>query len=264
MRPLALRLAAVLIALAMGAGPARLAAQPLVAPPGRDLAYIESLYQAREAFRAETEMLRFLAAHPESAQRNEVELARAKLYYREGRLGEATVMAISLFDRAPRTAAGRDAERLLALALIRQGRLAEAGARLGALASAGEPAPSLEVLRGAPPGALDPERAVAWSTWLPGAGFLLLDQPAKAATALTLNLALLGGAALAYLQDNPGAALALLLIEIALYRGGREAVREAAGEVNRRLDRERVESWARRHGEGELLAVGFRIAFGGP
>lgn len=58
------------------------------------LGFIESLYQAGDDFRAESEMLALLFEAPDSSLRPEVELARAKVYYRERRFADADVMLL--------------------------------------------------------------------------------------------------------------------------------------------------------------------------
>jgi hypothetical protein len=73
----------------------------------------------------------------------------------------------------------------------------------------------------------------------------------------------LAGTVIAYQQKNYGAALVLALVEIALYGGQREAVRQEAETLLARRDRERRADWAEAHGEKELLAVGIEIRFGG-
>lgn len=230
---------------------------------GSQLELIESFYREGEDFRTETEILRFLHLHPEHPRRGAVELTRAKLYYREGRYSESSLMLFSLLDRHPGGEAADQAGRLLSFSLLREGRLEEAGqppALLPGLEGEAEP---LDELREPPAGAVPPERAVAWSTWLPGTGFFLLDQPGKAAAAMGLNLFFIAATALAWQEQLYGAALIFLITESALYRGGREAVREAAGERLTRLQKERTGNWLRERGEDKLLRVGLRIDFGG-
>jgi tetratricopeptide (TPR) repeat protein len=252
-RRLALALCVALPALAPCAPPAR--AQPA---PGGELGFIEALYRSGDGFRAESEALRWLHGHPRDPARPAVELLRAKLYYRERRYPEADLMLHSLLDRFPRGEAVEDARRLLAYSHLRQGRLDEAE-RL--LAWALPPAPGLEPLRAPAPAALEKETALAWSTWLPGAGFLVLGQPAKAAAAFSLNVAATAAAVLSYRQGNTAAALLFALVEIALYRGGREAVVEEAERLARRDVERRTEAWLGQAGEPDLLRVGLRLRF---
>lgn len=244
---------ALCVALALLGTPAR--AQP--APPG-ELGFIEELYRAGQGFRAESEALRWLHGHPRDPARPAVELLRAKLYYRERRHADADLMLHSLLDRFPRGEAAEDARRLLAYSHLRQGRMEEAE-RL--LAWAVPPAPSLEPLRAPAPAALEKERALAWSTWLPGTGFLVLGQPAKATAAMGLNVAVTAAAVLSYQQGNAPAALLFALVEVALYRGGREAVQEEAERLARREVERRTDAWLREAGEPELLRVGLRLRF---
>lgn len=238
-------------------------ARAQAAPPaegGGTLGLIESFYREGEAFRAETEVLRFLHERPRDPRQAEVELVRAKLYYREGRYAESSLMLFSQLDRFPGGPAAVDARRLLAFSLVREGRLDEAEPLL----AGGNPAaPPLASLREVPPDAVDPDSAVAWSTWLPGSGFFLVDQPGKAVAAMGLNLFFIGAAAASFNNDLPGPGLIFLLVEVALYRGGREAVRDAAEQQVARLRREREDAWLDAQGEPELLRIGFRVPFGG-
>jgi hypothetical protein len=223
-----------------------------------ELGFIERLYREGDGLRAETEALRWLHANPAHPMQPEVELLRAKLYYREGRLAEAELMVHSLRDRFPQSGAAREGARLLAYASVREGRPRDAGPWLAAARTEPPPlAPLLEI----PPAEADEARAVAWSTGLPGAGFFVLNQPAKAAAALTLNLAFTAGAVIAYQQQNTPAALLFALIEVALYRGGRQAVREEAQRLAGRWRRERADDWLRRAGEPEWLGVAFTANF---
>ena len=105
-------------------------------------------------------------------------------------------------------------------------------------------------------------RAVLWSTFLPGAGYFALGEPGRAFSGLGLNLFFTAAAVISFEEDLPLAGLVFLLAEIALYRGGREAVREAAEAQLAAQERERREVWVRRHGERELLGVGMRLRFG--
>ena len=265
LRPVARRalpacLALLALARAAGAAPAAVPGAPALAEAPPALRFSEALYQAGDSYRSESELLRWLHGHPRHPWRGRAELARARLYHRAGRYDDATLMLLSLLDRLPDDPAAEPATGLLALALARQGRLDEAEPHLWALGRGGAP-PDLATLRGPAPGEVAPERAVAWSTWLPGASFFLVDQPAQAAAGLALNVAFLAGAVVAWQQDNPGAALVLALVEVALYRGGREAARDAAEAHNRRLRAERLDAWARTAGEPELLSVGVTVGF---
>ncbi len=246
-------IAAAFLLLALGASGAR--AEP---PPPSGLGFLEHLYGQREDYRAETEALRWLHDHPGDPAQPQVELLRAKLYYRERRLPEADLMLYSLLDRFPQGEPALDARRLLAYSQVRQGRVAEGERQL---AGAQPDAPSLAPLRAPAPAALDAERAVAWSTWLPGTGFLVLEQPAKAAAAVSLNVLATAAAVLAYRQGNTPAALLFALIEIALYRGGREAVREEADALARRDLQRRTDQWLAAAGEAKLLTIGLRLRF---
>jgi fermentation-respiration switch protein FrsA (DUF1100 family) len=228
-----------------------------------ELAFIDHLYREGERFRAESEILRFLHDHPDDPRRDAVELARAKLYFQERRYGESALMLHSLLDRIPEGEAAADGLRLLAFNQLMEGRPAEAAATLRLAGASAEALSGLAALAEPPLGRVDPDRAVAWSTALPGAGFFLLDQPGKAAAALSLNLAFAAGAVIAYRQENTGAALALLLVEIALYSGGRQAVRQEAETLLARQERARREAWLAAQGASELLAVGIRLDFGG-
>jgi tetratricopeptide (TPR) repeat protein len=231
--------------------------------PDPQLRFIDQLYREGERYRAESEILRFLHDAPAHPRRAGAALARAKLYYREGRYREAELMLYSLLDRYPRDEAAPDAAHLLAYTQLMQGRpveaaetLRRAGAdpvTLGQLAALAEPAPD----------AVDPGTAVTWSTVLPGAGFFVLGEPAKATAALSLNALFLAGAVIAYQQENYGAALALALVEIALYTGGREAVRQEAEARRARQERLRRESWLATQDAPALLAVGIRFDFAG-
>ena len=229
----------------------------------RALTWIDSLYRDGDLFRAESEILRFTHDFPRHPRRSEVDLLRAKLYYQDERYGEASLILYSLLDRFPSEAGSVPAAHLLGLSLVHEGRLDEAVAPLrfsgfdeGRLAE-------LARLNDPPPGVADPQRAVTWSTWLPGSGFFILDQPGKAVSALSLNLAFTVGAVLAYQQENLGAALVLLLVELALYSGGRDAVRQEGERLRQRAVAERRGSWLREAGETELLGIGFSFRFGG-
>ena len=70
--------------------------------PAGELGWIERLYREGTAYRAESEMLRFLHYHPDHRDRDAVELARTKLYYRDGRYAEVNRALFSLLDRFPR------------------------------------------------------------------------------------------------------------------------------------------------------------------
>jgi len=233
----------------------------LAAPPGAAersalaqarLGFIAQLYAERDDFRAESEILAFLHDFPEDPLRPQVELVRAKLYYRAGRLAEADAMLISLVDRYREGAAAEDARLLLGFSWLRQGRLAEAAPLL-----AGEP--PLDPLREAPP--YDAGRAAAWSTALPGAGFFSLGEGGRGATALGLDLAFLAGTVIAYQQHNVPVALISFTVAAALYSGGREAVREEAGRLNDRWLDARREAWLARSSEPRLMAVAFDLKF---
>ncbi len=232
--------------------------------PGEDvqvrLRFIEQLYREDEGFRAESEVLRYLFDFPDEPHRPDVELLRAKLYYRDRKLERAGLMLYSLLDRYPGHEVRPPAARLLVFSLVRRQRLDDAQ---GLLPQAGLEPGSLDVLRETPPGLTPPEQAVAWSTWLPGAGFFALGEPGKGLAAAGLNLAFVGGTVLAYQGGNPGAALVFLLVEIALYRGGRDAVRDDALAQWRQAQRLRGEEWVRAHGEADLMRVGLTLTFGG-
>lgn len=216
------------------------------------LGFIESLYRERDDFRAESEMLAFVLESQDGPLRPEVELARAKLYYRAGRYADADVMLLSLLDRAPVGGAAVDARSLLGFSLLRQGRMADAAPLLNR-------EPSLQPLAQRPP--YDGDRAVAWSTALPGAGFFVLDESARAATALSLNAAFIAGAAISYEQHNVPAALLFLIVEAAFYSGGRMAVRDEAARLNERWLDQRRAAWLTQSSEPRLLATAFRWSF---
>jgi len=251
----------------LAASPVPLLAQtgtaPGLSPSERQLGFAESLYQEGERFRAESELLRFVHDYPADPLRGAAELARAKLYYQEGRYREASLMLHSWLDRFPRNPEAPSARRLLLLSEVRSGNLAGAEDLLGRMRGSEKERASLAELRESPPNAVDPGAAVAWSTVLPGSGYFLLGQPGKAATAMSLNLGFLAGAVIAYQQHNTGAALALALVGIALYGGQREAVRKDAEALLAARDRERRREWALDRGESELLAVGIELRFGG-
>jgi len=232
-------------------------------PSDLQLGFAEQLYREGARFRAETELLRFAHEFPHDPRRGAAELARAKLYYQEGRYRETSLMLHSLLDRFPRDEAALPATRLLLLSEVRSGDFDGAEAALRRLGAPESEAEALAALRRPIADAVEPGTAVAWSTVLPGSGFFLLDQPGKAVTALTLNVAFLAGTVIAYQQKNQGAALVLALVEIALYGGQRAAVRQEAESLLARRDQERREAWAQSHGEQELLAVGFQLKFGG-
>ena len=226
------------------------------------LSLIEDYYQRGEAFRAESEVLRFLSDDPSHPAAGEAELLRAKLYYQDGRYGESSLMLFSHLDRRRRHSTTREAAQLLTFSLVREGRLDDAARYLGAFRKPGEPLPSLGPLLEPPPDAVDPNSAVLWSTFLPGAGYFALGEPGRAFSGLGLNLFFTAAAVISFEEDLPLAGLVFLLAEIALYRGGREAVREAAEAQLAAQERERREVWVRRHGERELLGVGMRLRFG--
>jgi hypothetical protein len=212
-----------------------------------ELGWLDALYRQGDGFRAESEALRFLRGNPRHPRRDAVELLRVKLYYREGRYGEAELMLHSLLDRYPSGRAAPSARFLLLRAQARLGRIPAPGAG---------PRPPVS---GAAP---EEERAVTWSTWLPGAGFFVLDEPAKAGAALGLNAAFTAGTVLAYQQANVPAALLFGLVEVALYRGGREAVRTEAQALDRRR-RQTAAQGAPSAEEAAVLAVGIEEASGG-
>jgi tetratricopeptide (TPR) repeat protein len=216
------------------------------------LGFAESLFRAGDDFRAESEMLAFLIEAPGHPLRPEVELARAKLHYRAGRLADADVMLLSLLDRKPRSPVAEDARRLLGFSWLRQGRLGEAQPLL-----AGEP--DLAALLESPPYRVD--HAVAWSTALPGSGFFVLGEPGRAATALGVNLLLLAGSVVSYDQHNVPVALLFLVAEAAFYAGGRDAVREESERLNERWLRERREGWLAHSSEPRIMATAFEAKF---
>jgi predicted Zn-dependent protease len=223
----------------------------LPSTPSR-LTFIESLYNEHEDFRAESEVLAFLHEAPNSPLRPAVELVRAKLYYRARRYADADLMLLSLLDRTPSGPIAQDARTMLGFSWMRQGRLAEAEPLLSR-------EPALDPLRQLPP--YNAGRAVAWSTALPGSGFFVLDEPGRATTALALNAVFLAGTVLSYEQHNVPAALLFLLVEIAFYSGGRDAVREEAERLNERADRERRDAWFGQSSEPALMATAFRWKF---
>ena len=240
-----------------------LAVPSALGQPKHELSLIEVHYQAGDRFRAESEILRFLHDRPSHPRLDEVELVRAKLYYQEGRHRESSLMLFSLLDRYPEGAAYRPGHRLLGFSQVLQGNWDEAARALRLGGAAEAELASLAELARSPPGAVDPDTAVAWSTFLPGTGFFLLDRPGRAWAAIGLNLTFTAGAAIAYQQDNLGAALVLLLVELALYTGGREAVRQEAEALLARLETGRREAWVRERGAPDLLGVGIRLDFGG-
>jgi hypothetical protein len=228
-----------------------------------ELAFIERLYREGDGYRAESEALRFLHAHPRHPQAPAVELARAKLYYRDGRYGEANLMLYSLLDRHPRDETAQPARRLLTYSHLRLGEPAEAAETVDALAPPGGAAPSLAELAAPPDGAVDADAAARWSSWLPGSGYLLLGQPGKAAVGMTLNAALIGAAVVSANAANAPAAALFLVLEGLLWQGGRSGVRQDAEALNARLRARRTDDWLARHGEPELLGVGIALRFGG-
>ena len=234
--------------------------------PAAQAAYIERLYGEGDAYRAESEVLRFLQAYPADPRVPAVALLRAKLYYREGRYPDARLMLYALLDRHPQDPVTADARRLLTFTHLRLGepaaaaQVAQEPPPLAGLALAGT---GLAALDQDPPGTVDPGTAVAWSTWVPGSGYFLLGQPARAAAGVTLNLALLGATAYAVREDNLPAALLFLVFEAMLWQGGRSGVRQEAMAINARLRTEQLEGWLRTQGEGSLLGVGLSVRFGG-
>jgi hypothetical protein len=244
------------------------AAQEASAPaapagPRSELGFIEQLYQAHDDYRAETEILRFLRDEPAAPERDLAELARARLYYRQGRYKEANVMLYSLLDRFPRGDAAVPAWRLLTFSHLRQGDLGAAGQTLWALRTDDAPAPSLADLQAPPPGAVEPERAVRWSTFLPGAGLFLLGEAGKGTAALGLNVAFLAATVASYRAGLTGPALLFLLIEATVYRGQRQATREEAQLIYSQLRERQTEEWLRTHGEPAALKFGVELSFGG-
>lgn len=216
------------------------------------LSFIESLYRERDDFRAEAEILAFVSEAPNSPLRPQVELVRAKLHYRAGRFAEADLMLLSLLDRNPGGSGVADARTLLGMSWLRQGRLAEAAPLLNR-------EPPLDPLMQPPPYSAD--RAVAWSTAIPGAGFFVLGEPGRAVTSTTLNVVFLTGTVLSYEQHNVPVALLFLLVEAAFYSGGREAVREEAGRLNERWLQQRREAWLGQSSEPRLMGAAFELKF---
>jgi tetratricopeptide (TPR) repeat protein len=256
----AARAALALVCLCLLAPPAR-AAEPAdrehAARDGADpalarLSFIESLYRERDDFRAESEILAFISEAPNSPLRPQVELVRAKLHYRVGRLAEADLMLLSLLDRYPGRPVAADAWTLLGLSWLRQGRLAEAAPLLNR-------EPPLDPLMQPPP--YNADRAVGWSTAIPGAGYFVLGEPGRAMTSLSLNVVFLAGTVLSYEQHNVPVALLFLLVEAAFYSGGREAVREEAGRLNERWLQERREAWLGQSSESRLMGTAFELKF---
>lgn len=266
-------------ALAAEPGPERLSALPS-AP---DLAWIEGLYRggfgqgggvgygggvgqgSGDGFRAESEIKRLLHYQPNHPWRAQLELTRAKLYYREGRYRESGLMLYSLLDRHPGGVPGGSARRLLGFSQLRQGRFGEAERWLASLPGSGleNPPPLLSTLRENPPGWADPEAAERLSTWVPGAGFFESGQPGKALTGMGLNLLFLGAAVGFAQQGNTAAALLFLLFEGMLYQGGRSGARQDAQVLNRRLRDAQIERWLQANGEPALLRIGIETTFGG-
>ena len=249
------------LACLLWAGPALGQADP--SAEQAQLALIDAYYRDGEAFRAESEVLRFLNDYPAHSSAGDVELLRAKLYYRDGRYGETSLMLFSHLDRRTRQSSTRDAARLLTFSLVREGRLDDARRYLGAFREAGVPPPSLDPLGGPDPEAVNPDSAVLWSTFLPGSGYFTLGEPGKAFAGLGLNLFFTAAAVISFEEDLPLAGLVFLIAEVALYRGGRDAVREAALAQNAAREKQRRRAWTRRHGEEQLLGVGLRLRFGG-
>jgi hypothetical protein len=223
-----------------------------------ELGFVDELYRSGDAFRAETEALRWLRDHPRDPAQPAVELLRAKLYYRERRHAESDLMLHSLLDRFPLAEAAADARSLLGFSHVRQGRWVEAE---NLLVGARPAVPSLAPLQTPAQAALDKERALTWSTWLPGTGFFVLDEPGKAAAAISLNVLATAAAVLSYRQGNAPAAVLFALVEIALYRGGRQAVQEEADTLARRDLQRRTDAWLKEAGEPELLRIGLRLRF---
>lgn len=236
---------------------------PAADPASVSLAWIDGLYRSGDRFRAESEILRFSHDYPGHPRRDEVELVRAKLYYREGRYREGALMLYSLLDRFPDGAAAEPATLLLGFSLVRDGQTGQAAGVLRFSGLDAERMAALSLLSEPGPDVVDPDSAVAWSTWLPGSGFFLLGQPGKATAAISLNVLFTAGTVLAYQQENFGVALVLLLVEVALYTGGRGAVRDEAERLARQAETRRRLLWTLEAGEGELLEIGLRVDFGG-
>jgi hypothetical protein len=238
------------------AGSAALARQtdyPIADDPVRArLGFIESLYGEGDDFRAESEILAFLHEFPDSPLRPQAELVRAKLYYREQRYADADVMLLFLIDRNRDAPASRDARNLLGFSWLREGRVSEAVPLLNR-------EPSLTPLLEPPP--YDADRAVAWSTVLPGSGFFTLGEPARGVTALSLNALFIAGAAISYDQHNVPAALIFLIVEGAFYAGGRTAVREEAARLNDGWMAQRRDAWLSQSSEPRLMATAFEKKF---
>ncbi|HEX7926887.1 MAG TPA: hypothetical protein VF678_04785, partial [bacterium] len=171
---------------------------------------------------------------------------------------ESDLMLYSLLDRFPQGEASADARRLLGFSNVRQQRFVAAERQL---VGSEPPVPTLAPLVEPAQATLDKGRALTWSTWLPGTGFFVLDEPGKAATAMSLNVLATAAAVISYRQGNTPAALLFALVEIALYRGGRQAVQEEADVLARRDLQRRTDTWLTQAGEPELLHVGLRIKF---
>lgn len=236
-----------------------LAASPLLAEA--QLHWIESLYAAGDDFRAESELLRFLHDFPQHPRRAEAWLVGAKLYYRAERWEEASSRLRAILQAESGAAVRAEAFRLLVFSRLHEGHW-ESARNLESAWRPAETAPlPLSALQDAPPAAVDVDQAVLWSTLLPGAGFFVLERPGAAWGALGLNAGLLWGSTAAYAQNMPGAAALLFLLELGLYLGGREAVREAAERHNATLHKAQLQAWLEREGEKRILQVGFAFSF---
>ena len=245
--------------------------QPVFGLPGEDtgpppvvLRHIQRLMDEGDAYRAESELLRLVHLYPKHRSRPWLELARARLYYQDGRYQQAELMLLSLRDRFPKGKAADGAARLLAFGQVRQGRYAQARELLEGLDGFTPDQAELSELAiappgTAPPGTVPPETAKAWSTWLPGAGFLVLGETAKGLGAMAVNLVLLGGAVASTQQGNQGAALLLLLAELAFYQGGRQAAYESAQSLQHQAQQRRVAQWLERQEESRWLGLGLEI-----
>lgn len=114
-----------------GLGAASAAETP---PNGREVppevAWIEALYQEGDAYRAESEIMRWLHQYPTHQVAPWAELARAKLYYRARRYQDTRMMIISLLDRYPRHRVALPGFRLLSYTEMRLGNYRVAAASL--------------------------------------------------------------------------------------------------------------------------------------
>jgi len=236
-------------------------------------ALVERFYRSGDLYRAETEILRGL--HGTRGDENKVawELARAKLYYRAERYRQADLMLYSFLDRHRGDPLLPVAARLLTFSQVRQAQWDEAerwwplGQAVGPGALGLEDstpriqASSPAIPREDPPGWVDPESAERWSTWLPGSGFFVADQPGKAVGAMTLNLVLLGAAVEFARAERPAAALLFIFLEALVYQGGRNGAREDAQALNQALRDRQTGLWLSGQGEAILLQVAFEHRF---